>query len=251
MQVTETLSDGLKRGFTVVVPEPELAAKREKRLAELSKTMQMPGFRPGKVPMNMVRKRYGEAVAAEIRGRRGERGAPPAAVRAQSAPGDAAEAGDHQAGHRIPTWNSPSRWKCCPDVAMPELSDITLSKPVAAVSEEKLDEALKNIAEQRQTFKPVEEARPAAEGEQLKVDFIGRIDGVAFEGGTAQDVALTVAGPGFIPGFTEQVEGMQVGETKTITVTFPEEYGAKDLAGKTAEFEITAKELAVAETPGD
>ena len=86
-------------------------------------------------------------------------------------------------------------------------------------------------------------------GEQLTVDFIGRIDGVAFEGGTAQDVALIVEGPGFIPGFTEQVVGMQVGETKTITVTFPEEYGAKDLAGKTAEFEITAKQLAVAEVP--
>jgi trigger factor len=136
-----------------------------------------------------------------------------------------------------------------PDVVVPDLSDVTLSKPVAAVSDEKLDEALKTIAEQRKSFKPVEEARPAAKDEQLKVDFVGRIDGVAFEGGTAQDVALTVSGPGFIPGFTEQVEGMTVGETKTISVTFPEDYGAKDLAGKTAEFEITAKELAVAEIP--
>ncbi len=248
MQVTETLSDGLKRGFTVVVPEPELAAKREKRLAELSKTIQMPGFRPGKVPLNIVRKRYGEAVDAEI------------------LEGAVNEAHSQLLNERnlrpamqpkleITKTGSDSdleftvEMEVLPEVSVPDLSEVTLSKPVAAVSDEKLDEALKNIADQRKSFKPVEETRPAAKDEQLKVDFIGRIDGVAFEGGTAQDVALTVAGPGFIPGFTEQVEGMQVGETKTITVNFPEDYGAKDLAGKTAEFEITAKELAVAEVP--
>ncbi|MBU6449329.1 MAG: trigger factor [Rhodospirillales bacterium] len=248
MQVTETLSDGLKRGFTVVVPEPELAAKREKRLAELSKTVQMPGFRPGKVPLNIVRKRYGEAVAAEI------------------LEGTVNEAHSQLMNERnlrpamqpkleiVKTGTDSDleftvEMEVLPEVTVPDLSDVTLSKPVATVSDEKIDESLKTIADQRKSFKPVEEERAAAAGEQLKVDFVGRIDGVAFEGGTAQDVALTVAGPGFIPGFTEQVEGMKVGETKTITVNFPDDYGAKDLAGKTAEFEITAKELAVAEIP--
>ena len=248
MQVTQTLSDGLKRNFTVVVAETELAAKREQRLAELSKTIQMPGFRPGKVPMSMVRKRYAEAVSAEI---------------AEAALGDAHRQlltennlrPAMQPKLEIVTngVNAALEFKVdmevLPDITVPDLSDITLTKPVAIITDEKLDESLQNIADQRKSFKPVEEARAAAAGEQLKVDFIGRIDGVAFDGGTAQDVALIVAGPGFIPGFTEQVEGMKVGETKTITVTFPEEYGAKDLAGKTAEFEIVAKELAVAEVP--
>jgi trigger factor len=248
MQVTETLSDGLKRGFTVVVPEPELAAKREKRLAELGKTMQMPGFRPGKVPMSMVRKRYGEAVAAEI-----------------------LEAAVNDASGKLLTDRNlrpamqpkleitkPGRetdleftveMEILPEVALPDVSDITLSKPVAAVSDEAIAESLKRISEQRQVFKPVEDARPAVAGEQLKVDFIGRIDGEAFAGGTASDVDLIVAGPGFIPGFTEQLEGVSVGDTKTIQVTFPEEYGAKELAGKQAEFEVTVKGLAVAEIP--
>ncbi|GAN79731.1 trigger factor [Acidocella aminolytica] len=248
MQVTETLSDGLKRGFTVVVPEPELAAKREKRLAELSKTIQMPGFRPGKVPMNIVRKRYGEAVAAEI-----VEGAVNEAHSQLLSERNLRPAMQPKLEIVKPGTESDLEFtvemEILPEVTIPDLADVSLSKPVAAVSDEKLDEALKNIAEQRKSFAKVEEERPAAAGEQLKVDFVGKIDGVAFEGGTAEDVALVVAGPGFIPGFTEQVEGMKVGETKIITVTFPEDYGAKDLAGKTAEFEITAKELAVAEVP--
>jgi trigger factor len=248
MQVTETLSEGLKRGFTVVVPEPELAAKRETRLAELSKTIQLPGFRPGKVPLSMVRKRYGEAVAAEVTDQAvneaasqlmEERGLRPAVQPRLdiTKPGTESDL------------EFTLEMEVLPEVAVPDVSDITLRKPVAAVSEEKINESLENLAKQRQNFKPVEESRPAAKGERLTVDFIGRIDGVAFEGGTAQDVDIIVAGPGFIPGFTEQLEGMAPGETRTITVTFPEDYGAKDLAGKTAEFEVTAKSLAVAETP--
>ena len=248
MQVTETLSDGLKRGFTVVVPEPELAAKREKRLAELGRTMQMPGFRPGKVPMSMVRKRYGDAVAAEI---------------VEGAVNDASDRLLSERGLRPamqpklevtkPGQNSDLEFtmelELLPDISIPELNDITLQKPIAAVSDEAIGEALKKMAEQRQSFTPVEEPRPAANGEQLTVDFIGRIDGEAFQGGTASDVAVIVAGQGFIPGFAEQMEGMSPGETRTITVNFPEDYGAKELAGKQAEFEITVKALAVAQVP--
>ena len=248
MQVTETLSDGLKRGFTVVVPEPELAAKREKRLAELSKTMQMPGFRPGKVPMSMVRKRYGDAVAAEVMQEAvndasdrllSERSLRPAM---QPKLEITKQGGDSDLEFTM-------EMEVLPEVELPEVADITLQKPVAKVEDEAVAKSLTNIAEQRKSYKPVEEARPAVAGEQLKVDFIGRIDGEAFAGGTANDVSVIVAGAGFIPGFTEQLEGVSVGETRTIKVTFPEDYGAKELAGKEAEFEITAKELAVAEVP--
>ena len=248
MQVTETLSDGLKRGFTVVVPEPELAAKREKRLAELSKTMQMPGFRPGKVPMSMVRKRYGEAVAAEILEATvndasdrllSERGLRPAM---QPKLEITKQGQDSDLEFTV-------EMEILPEVALPDVSDITLSKPVAVVGDEAVAKSLANIAEQRKAYQPVEETRPAIAGEQLKVDFIGRIDGEAFAGGTATDVDVIVAGSGFIPGFTEQLEGMSAGETRTIQVAFPEDYGAKELAGKQAEFEITAKALAVAAVP--
>jgi trigger factor len=244
MQVTETLSEGLKRGFTVVVPGTELAAKREKRLAELGRTMQLPGFRPGKVPMSMVRKRYGDAVAAEI---------------AEGAVNDASDQLLAERGLRPavtpklevtkPGQTSDLEFtvelELLPEITIPGLADITLKKPVAEVTAQAIDEALDKLAEQRKTFEAVEEARGAAKGERLTVDFIGRVDGVAFQGGTANDVAVTVAGDGFIPGFAEQIEGLAPGETRTITVRFPEQYHAKELAGKEAEFEITAKALSV------
>jgi trigger factor len=117
------------------------------------------------------------------------------------------------------------------------------------VTDQAVADALTKLAEQRQTFEPVEEPRPAAKGEQLTVDFIGKVDGEPFQGGTANDVAVIVAGEGFIPGFADQMEGMSPGESRTINVAFPAEYGAKDLAGKDATFDITAKSLAVAKRP--
>ena len=248
MQVTETLSDGLKRGFTVVVPEPEIAGKREKRLAELGKTMQLPGFRPGKVPLSLVRKRYGDAVLAEI---------------VEGAVNDAsdrvlAERGLRPAMQPKLEVTKPGRdcdleftleLEILPDISLPDLGDISLSKPVASVTDEAVSEAINKLATQRQSFIPVEEPRPAIDGDQLTVDFIGRIDGEAFEGGTASNVAVTVAGQGCIPGFAEQMSGMTPGETRTINVNFPEDYSAKELAGKQAEFEITAKSLAVVQVP--
>lgn len=248
MQVTETLTDGLKRGFTVVVPEPELAEKREKRLKELGRTLQLPGFRPGKVPMSMVRKRYGDAVAAEI---------------VEGAVNDASDRLLSERGLRPamqpklevtrPGHNSDLEFtiemEVLPEISLPELTGISLTKLGAPVGEDAIEAALKTLAEQLRAYTPVETPRPAAAGEQLTVDFIGRVDGEAFAGGTAKDVNLIVAGPGFIPGFTEQVEGITPGETRTISVTFPADYHAKDLAGKAAEFEITAKALAVSEVP--
>jgi trigger factor len=248
MQVTETLVDGLKRGFTVVVPEPELVAKREKRLSELGRTMQMPGFRPGKVPMSMVRKRYGDAVAAEV---------------AEGAVNDASDRLLSERGLRPAMQpklevtklgqNSDLEFtvelELLPEINIPGLADIALKRPVADVTDEAVAQALAKLADQRKRFEPVGEPRPAVGGEQLTVDFIGKIDGAPFQGGTANDIAVTVAGEGFIPGFAEQMEGMAPGETRTIKVNFPEDYASKDLAGKEAEFDITAKSLSVPVVP--
>jgi trigger factor len=248
MQVTETLSEGLKHGFTIVVPETELAGKREKRLAELGKTMQLPGFRPGKVPMSMVRKRYGDAVQAEV-----VEGAVNDASDQLLAERNLRPAMQPKLEVIKPGQNSDLEFtlqvEVLPEISIPPFADITLKKPVAAVSDEAVAEALDKLTKQRQTFEPVEISRPAAKGEQLTVDFIGRVDGEAFQGGTANDVPLIVAGEGFIPGFAEQTEGLSPGETRTIKVSFPQDYGAKELAGKDAEFEITAKSLSIPKVP--
>jgi trigger factor len=135
-----------------------------------------------------------------------------------------------------------------PDITLPSLTDITLNKPVAEVSEQAIADALDRLTKQRQSFEPVETPRPAEAGEQLIVDFVGKVDGEAFAGGTANDVPVIVAGDGFVPGFADQLVGLSPGETRTINVTFPADY-SKPLAGKDATFEITAKSLNIANVP--
>lgn len=242
MQVTETLAEGLKRGFTVTVPGGELGEKREKRLAELSRTMQMPGFRPGKVPLSMVRKRFGDAVAAEVLETSvneatdqmlAERSLRPAVSPKVEVVNPGTEA----------DLEFKVEMEILPEVAVPDLKAISLTRPKAPVTEAEAEEAIAKFAEQRATTEPVEEARPAAKGDILTVDFLGKRDGVPFPGGAGQDADVEIGGEGFIPGFSEQMEGMSAGEEKTITVTFPEQYHAPDLAGKEATFDITAKAL--------
>ncbi|MGC9268871.1 trigger factor [Acidiphilium sp.] len=242
MQVTETLTEGLKRGFTVVIPSADLSEKREKRLAELSRTMQMPGFRPGKVPLSMVRKRFGQAVDAEIL---------EASVN---------EATDQMMAERSlrpavspkvevvnPGTDADLEFKVemeiLPDVAIPDLKSLTLTRPTAPVSDSEVDEAIAKFAEQRATMETIEEVRPAATGDIVTVDFLGKLDGTPFEGGAAQDANVEIGGNGFIPGFAEQIEGMSAGESKVINVTFPAEYHAANLAGKDVTFDITVKAL--------
>ena len=248
MQVTETLSEGLKRGYTVVVPENEISAKREKRLAELSKSLALPGFRPGKVPISMVRKRYADAVTAEV-----VEGAVNAA--SDQLLSDRKLRPAMQPKLEVIKSGQDSdleftlQLEILPDIALPELGDISLKKPVAPVSEQAVTDALERMRERERSFVPPETARPAEKGDRLTIDFIGRLDGEAFAGGTATDVRVVVAGPGFIPGFTEQLEGMSENETRTITVTFPPDYHAKEIAGREATFEVTVKAMHIPNLP--
>ena len=248
MQVTETLSDGLKRGFTVVVPAADIESARAKRLAELSRDLRLPGFRPGKVPANLVRKRFGGAVTAEV---------------LEASVNDAtkqvlADRGLRSAGQpkvEVTTLDEAQdlefkvEVELLPDIELPDLSDLQLTRLKAEPSAETVDKALGEIAQRQRTLEPVEEARPAARGDVLTVDYAGQTDGVAFPGGTGQGMDVEIGGSGFIPGFSEQMEGMQAGETRQIDVTFPAEYAAKELAGKAATFEVTAKALKRAVLP--
>ena len=244
MQVTETLSEGLKRGFTVVVPEADLTERREKRLSELSKTMQIPGFRPGKVPMTMLRKRFGAAVAAEILEASVNEATEQMVTERNLRPAVSPKvemvnaAPDADLEFKV-------EMEILPDVTVPDLSALSLTRLKAPVQDSEIEESIQLFAEQQAKLETVEEIRPAAKGETLTVDFIGKLDGEAFEGGAGQDTDVEIGGQGFIPGFSEQMEGMSVGDTRTIKVTFPEAYQAKNLAGKEADFEITAKALKV------
>ncbi|WP_158747333.1 trigger factor [Acidisphaera sp. L21] len=252
MQVTETLSEGLKRGFTVVVPSTAIEDKRSAKLLELGRQLKLPGFRPGKVPDRVVRQRYGTAVMAEVLEDsvneatqqvltdRGLRAATQPKVDVKSLPEPTDTAKDLEFTVEV---------ELLPEITPPDFAALSLTRLKAEPEAESIDKALADIAGRQRTFETVEEPRPAAKGETLMVDYSGSVDGEKFPGGAGTDVDIEVAGPNFIPGFTEQLEGMSAGESKTIDVTFPEDYGTKALAGKAAKFEIVAKTLKLPVVP--
>jgi len=245
MQVTEVANEGLKRGYKVVVPAGDISAQRDKRLAELGRDLRLPGFRPGKVPPKVVQQRYGQAVLGEVLEQsvskatdqlvtdRGLRPAQQPKIELVNFAPDA----DLEFSIDL---------EVLPEIPLPDFGTIAVERLKAAPSEEQVAKTLEQIASRNKALEDVTEARPAEKGDTLVCDFVGRLaeEGAEpFPGGSASDMPIEVAGAGFIPGFTEQLEGMSVGETKTISVAFPAEYGSKDLAGKDATFEVTAKAL--------
>jgi trigger factor len=246
MQVTETLSDGLKRSYAVRVPAADLESQSRKKLADIGKTMRLPGFRPGKVPPNLIRQRYGSSVMAEVLqdavsgaadrliAERQLRPAGQPRISLTGQPNPAAPAQDLDISVEL---------ELLPDITLPDLATLSVTRVKAEPADEVIERALTSVAEQNRDTVDIEEDRGAEKGELLVVDFTGSIDGEKFPGGAGVDVTVEVAGGGFIPGFTDQLEGMKPGDTKTIDVNFPAEYQAAELAGKAAQFEITAKAL--------
>ncbi|PWS34954.1 trigger factor [Falsiroseomonas bella] len=248
MQVTELPAEGLKRAFQVVVPAASLAERRDARLKKLGAELRLPGFRPGKVPPAVVKARYGQAVAGEVleesvneatRQVISDRGLRPA-LQPKIELVNYSEGADLE--YKLDL-------ELLPEIPMPEFAGITLEREKAAPGEAEVDEFLATMRERLAGTEDVAEARPAAKGDVLVCDFEGRLkneDGSLaepFQGGTASDMPIEVGGTGFIPGFTEQLEGMSPGEKKDIEVAFPEGYQAAELAGKPAVFAITAKAL--------
>ncbi|MBV9654608.1 MAG: trigger factor [Acetobacteraceae bacterium] len=250
MQVTETLTEGLKRGFTVVVPAADIESRRAARFADLGKQLRLPGFRPGKVPLPLVRRRYGTAVNAEV---------------LEESVNEATQQVLSDRGLRPamqpkvdlltpnPDQNADLEFKVelelLPDIAPPDFSEIELTRLKAEVAKEDVDRALGEIASRARDFEDVTEDRGAETGDMLTVDFVGTIDGTPFPGGAGSDADLEIGGSGFIPGFSEGMAGMRPGEKRDVTVTFPEGYHAAELAGKEASFEVTAKKLRRAVVP--
>ncbi|RKK05479.1 trigger factor [Pseudoroseomonas wenyumeiae] len=250
MQVTEQAAEGLKRGFSVVVPAADIAVARDKRLAALSKDLRLPGFRPGKVPSSVVKQRFGAAVMGEVldeqvqsaaRSVIEERGLRPA-MQPKIDNLKFEEGSDLEFTIEL---------EQLPEIPLPDFSGIELEKPVTKVGDEEVTKAIEGIASRNRQMEDVTETRPAAQGDVVVTDFEGRLvdesaeGGLAepFQGGTGTDMPVEIGGAGFIPGFAEGLEGINVGETRDVRVTFPADYGAAELAGKEAVFKLTAKKL--------
>jgi trigger factor len=242
MQVTETLNEGLKRGYNIVVTADELAAKVDEKLVEARPEIEMKGFRKGKVPMALLKKQYGqrlmgEAMQESIDGAMskhfedsGDRPAMQPAVKMTNE--------DWKEGDDIHVEMSYEALPIIPEV---DLKKIKLEKMVAKADEASVDEALANLAETAQDFKDRKKGTKSKDGDQVTIDFLGKVDGEAFEGGAAEDYPLVLGSNSFIPGFEEQLVGVKVDEDVEVKVTFPAEYGAENLAGKDAIFECKIK----------
>jgi trigger factor len=255
MQVTETLSEGLKRGFTVVVPGEDIESRRTARLTDLGKTLRLPGFRPGKVPLPIVRQRYGTAVTAEVLeesvSKATEQVLTERNMRPAQTPKIDVVSGVEPSAGAAKDLEFKVEFELLPDIVLPDFGQISLTRRKAEVPADVVDKALADLATRNRELVEIApeelaartEHPGAATGEVLTVDFVGKIDGTPFPNGASNDVDVELGGGSFIPGFADQLEGLRPGDSRTISVTFPEEYANKDLAGKAATFDVTAKKL--------
>jgi trigger factor len=255
MQVTETRSEGLQREFRVTLPATELEARLNSELENLKGRVKLNGFRPGKVPMGHLRRLYGRSVMADVvqnavneaNRKIVEDNKLKLALEPKiELPKDESEV--EKALEAKGDLDFTVAVEVLPSFELADLSDVQVTKQVTPVTDEELDAALKRMAEQNRSFSPKAEGEAAAEGDRLTVDFVGRVGGEEFQGGTASDIQVVIGSGSFIPGFEEQLVGMKAGESRTIQVKFPENYGSTELAGKDAEFDVTLKSV---EGPGE
>ena len=242
MQVTETLKDGLKRGYAITVTAAELDAKVTEKLAEKASTTAMKGFRPGKVPMALLRKQFGQqALVAAMQE------AIDAALKEHFARSGDRPAMQPDVKMTNETWTEGDdvvvavSYEALPEVPEADLAGLALERLVVKADATSVEEALKNLAGAAQAFEDRAEGAAAESGDQVVIDFVGKIDGAAFEGGAATDYPLVLGSGSFIPGFEDQLTGVTAGTGKAVEVAFPAEYGAKHLAGKAAVFDVTVK----------
>ncbi|AOR76798.1 trigger factor [Novosphingobium resinovorum] len=241
MQIVETTNEGLKRAYTVTIPAATITSKVEGEVKKIAPQVRMPGFRAGKVPANLVKKLHGPAIHQEalntsIREAMDKLVADNALRPAMNP--DVKLTDGYEEGKDAELTVS---LEILPTIAAPSLDGLKLDKLTVPVSDEAVTEAVANIAKQQQRFETKD--GEAAEGDQVIIDFTGKLDGVEFDGGKAEKAPLVIGADRFIPGFEEQLKGIKAGDERTITVTFPEDYPAENLAGKETTFDIVAHEV--------
>lgn len=247
MQVTETLSEGLKHEFKISVPATDLDAKAGAKLVDLKDKVRINGFRPGKVPVAHLKKVYGRSVMAEtidqtIRDTNTqlftERGFRLATEPKITMPTEQAEVEELLSGKSDLTYTVAI--EVVPSIALADFKSFQVEKPVAEVSDSDVDEAIKRIADSNRGYAAKGEGAKAESGDRVTIGFKGAISGEAFEGGTGEGIQVVIGSNTFIPGFEEQLIGIGANETRTLKVSFPKNYMNDKLAGQPAEFETTA-----------
>ena len=246
MQSVETENQGLKRAYKLTIPAADIDARIDQEVKRLAPQIRMPGFRPGKVPANLIRKMHGESLQGQalesavqdgVQKLLAENKLRPA-MQPQVALGEGYEHGkDAEVDVSLET---------LPDVPAPQIEGLKLERLTLEVDEAAVDQQLEQLASSQRSYHDAPEGHAAATGDQLVIDFVGKVDGVAFEGGTGTDMAVVLGSGTLIPGFEDQLVGAKAGEERTIEVTFPEDYPAENLKGAAATFDITVKAVKLA-----
>ncbi|WP_394663844.1 trigger factor [uncultured Sphingomonas sp.] len=246
MQTVETLNEGLKRAYTLTITANDIEGKVDAELKRIAPQMKMPGFRPGKVPANLVRKMHGPALLQDALNTALQEGVQSLIAEKNLRPAMQPQVelvGEYEQGQDA-TLNV--TLEVLPQVPTPAIDALKLDRLTVPVADEAVDEQLQKFADQQKRWDDAGD-KAAEQGDQVTVDFVGKTaDGVAFEGGSGEDMAVEIGGGRLIPGFEDQLVGVKAGEEKQISVTFPEDYPAKNLAGQPATFDLTIKSVKTA-----
>lgn len=238
MQTVETLNEGLKRAYTLKITAQDIDSRVDAEVKKVAPNIRMPGFRPGKVPANLVRKMHGEALTQDALNSTIQEGVQkiiadnklrPAMQPSVSLEGEFAPGNDAEVKVEL---------EVLPDVPAPSIDGLKLERLVIPTDESAIDAQLAQIAGQQKAWEDGADDYAAAQGDQVTMDFVGKVDGVAFDGGTGEGMAIEIGSGRLIPGFEDQLVGVKAGDEKQINVTFPEDYGAENLAGKPATFDL-------------
>ncbi|SES01924.1 trigger factor [Sphingobium sp. YR768] len=249
MQTVETLNEGLKRAYTVTITSKDIDARVEKEVKAIAPQVRMPGFRAGKVPANLVKKMHGESLQRDALNNSIQESIQKLIADQKLRPAMQPSVELDEAFEFGKDAEIKVALEVLPDIAAPSIEGITLERLTVEVADAQVDEAAGRIATQQGALEEYADSHKAKDGDTLTIDFVGKVDGEVFEGGSAEGVKLKIGAGQFIPGFEEQLAGVKKGDEKTIEVTFPEDYGAAHLAGKPATFDITVQSILDADKP--
>jgi len=246
MQVSVETTQGLERRITISIPADKIESEVKKQINQQARTARMDGFRPGKVPLSLVEKRFGPGIRQDVVMDQMQRHYIEALVQEKLNPTDAPRF--------EPKTDEPGKdfefvavIEVYPEIELKDLDKVEVTKPTAEVTDADLDKMLETLRKQHAGWKEVK--RGAKDGDRVAMDFVGRVDGEEFEGGKAENFSLEMGAGRMIPGFEDGVKGLKAGEEKTIEVTFPEEYHAENLKGKAAEFDLVIKTVEAPDLP--
>jgi len=245
MQIVETTNEGLKRAYTVTILATDITQRIEGEVKRIAPQVRMPGFRPGKVPANLIKKMHGDALYQDALNSTIREAMDQLVKDHELRPATQPQVELGEGYEQGKDAELSVSLEVLPKIEAPSLEGLKLDKLVVPVKDDEVDESVKRLAEQQKRFAEAGKDRKAVEGDQVICDFVGKVDGDEFEGGKAENQAIEIGAGRLIPGFEDQLVGAKAGEERTITVTFPEEYPAEELKGKEATFDITVHEVKV------